>query len=188
MARGRPLDQLSPKYRARIERGLARGKSRQAARGHVAKEHVVRKERERERLGIARSENDSIRRWYRRTFNPRGDAGKPSEETVVEVASKRGYPWFQRYRAKWEVIRRNYRREVRAGTYSSRGEGYLTTMGAPAPSSGGGSSGGGSSGGGSSGGGSSGDGSSGEEDYGDDYDYDLEYEDEVPDESWLYYH
>jgi hypothetical protein len=42
----RPLEELSPAYRRRIERQLAKGKSRQEARGHKIKEHVQRRERE----------------------------------------------------------------------------------------------------------------------------------------------
>lgn len=38
----RPLESLSPAYRRRIERGLARGMTRQAARGKPPREHVIR--------------------------------------------------------------------------------------------------------------------------------------------------
>src|SRR3954452_6772594 len=35
MAQAKPLDELSPAYRKRIERGMARGLSRSQARGHA---------------------------------------------------------------------------------------------------------------------------------------------------------
>lgn len=46
---GRPLSELSPAYRRRLERAMAQGKTRQAARGHKAREHVERKAKELEK-------------------------------------------------------------------------------------------------------------------------------------------
>lgn len=108
---------LSPAYARRLERAMARGKTRQEARGHKPREHVERKEREREEYGLTRYENDTIRRWYERSFNPGDRAGKPDEETVIEEARDRGYDWFVQYRHAWEQIRRDYKRTKRRGTY-----------------------------------------------------------------------
>lgn len=130
MARGKPFDQLSPKYRRRIERAMARGKTRQQARGHKEREHIERREREREESGgLSRYENDAIRRWYDR-FNPREGEGKPDVETIVDEASQRGYDWFVKYRNAWEAMWRGYRGQLRRGTWASKGEGFLEAMAA----------------------------------------------------------
>lgn len=107
MAR-KPLDSLSPAYRKRIERAEAEGFTRQAARGHKAREHVYRREREKRELGITRAENDVIRKWYRRSFNPNGQKGKPSEDRLIDYAVEHGYAMFRWRRTQWEAERRAY--------------------------------------------------------------------------------
>jgi Ca2+-binding EF-hand superfamily protein len=59
----KPLSQLSPAYRKRIEAALAKGKSRQAARGHKVKEHVIRKQKSIEATGLTPSQRDAIRKF-----------------------------------------------------------------------------------------------------------------------------
>lgn len=56
-------------YQRRIARGLERGRTRQQARGHVVREHIVRRERreQAEEAGLTGSQVASIRRWVERT-------------------------------------------------------------------------------------------------------------------------
>ena len=71
----KPLDQLSPDYRRRIERGLASGKTRQQARGHKPQEHITRAEHVTARGGVTQSEKALIRRWVDATAD-RADLGR----------------------------------------------------------------------------------------------------------------
>jgi len=54
-------------YQRRIARGLERGRTRQQARGHIPREHVRRKERERIRAvetgGLTSLQRQTVRRW-----------------------------------------------------------------------------------------------------------------------------
>lgn len=124
MAR-KPLDQLSPRYRARVERALAKGKTRQEARGHKAREHVERARKEVERRGITNANLARVRRWYRTKFNPNDRQGVPTEYEVVGQTIVRGSDWFNWYSRTWNSIRQNYVREQRAGKWASRGTGFL---------------------------------------------------------------
>jgi hypothetical protein len=121
MASGRPL---SPAYRRRIERALARGKTRQQARGHHAGEHAERVEREREELGVSREEIVRIRRWASRRANAIHDSAFDPDD-VIEEARTQGYDWFRSYRDTWNEARQTYLREERRGEYASRGTGHL---------------------------------------------------------------
>lgn len=62
MAR-KPLDQLSPAYRKRIISAERKGKSRQQARGHKPKEHIIRAERARAAHKLTEPERAVVRRW-----------------------------------------------------------------------------------------------------------------------------
>lgn len=122
--RKRSLASLSPKYRQRIERGLAKGKSRQEARGHRPGEAAERREREREEIGVASSDRKAIQNFLRR-FNPVGFKALPTEEDLTDWVRENGYEQFQIYRVTWDAARRAYLREQANGTYASRGMGYL---------------------------------------------------------------
>jgi hypothetical protein len=112
-------------YAGRIARALAKGKTRQQARGHRAGEAAERREREREEFGLSSSEVRSIRAWCER-FNNKGR----DVEDVIDEAKSKGYAWFQHYRETWNAARRTYVREQKAGTYASRGIGYLEMLAA----------------------------------------------------------
>ena len=110
-------------YAKRIARATALGKSRQEARGHRPREHIERQEREREEFGLSGSEVRSIRAWCDRFRNEGRDT-----EDVIEQARENGYAWFTNYRDVWNSARRTYLAENRAGTYASRGLGYLEML------------------------------------------------------------
>lgn len=123
-------------YQKRIAKALAAGKTKQAGRGHKVKEHIIRKEREREEAGVSSSELRSIRSFLKR-FNPIGFKDIPDEETLVEFVQEQGYPAFQKYRGVWDETRRKYVAEKKDGSWESRGLGYLNDRtglaGAPEP-------------------------------------------------------
>ncbi len=120
MARSRDF---KAEYAKRIARATALGKSRQEARGHKPREHVERQEREREEFGLSGSEVRSIRAWCDRFRNEGRDT-----EDVIDHARESGYAWFTNYRDTWNSARRTYLAENRAGTYASRGLGYLEML------------------------------------------------------------
>lgn len=110
-------------YAKRIERATAKGKTRQQARGHRPGEAAERREREREEHGISSSEVRSVRAWCERFKNEGRDT-----EDVIEKARESGYGWFVNYRTVWNSARRTYLAENKAGTYASRGLGYLEML------------------------------------------------------------
>lgn len=116
----------SPAYEKRLIRGARKGLSRQRARGKKSKEHVIRKEREKIRLGGLTGEQIKIIiRWHKEKFNPHGYREVPQEEELVDWSRTNGYDRFKVYRATWDAARRVYKREQADGTYESRGMGYL---------------------------------------------------------------
>jgi len=110
-------------YARRIARNLEKGKTRQQARGHKPREHIERREREVEELGIARDQDRRIRDWCRRYKNETRD-----EDEVVEMAISKGYNWFKTYRDTWNAARREYLRALKDGSYASKGLTYLEML------------------------------------------------------------
>jgi len=116
----------SPSYEKRLIRGVLQGKSRQAARGHKAKEHISRAEYQREQNeGLSNSEDRSIRNWYEKRFNPNGFKDIPTDVDVLDFARQSGIAAFRRYQKTWNAARSTYLQELKKGTYASRGIGYL---------------------------------------------------------------
>ena len=116
----------SPSYEKRLIIAARKGKTRQQARGHKPKEHIIRKEREKIRLGGLTAEQIKlIIRWHSEKYNLNGYREVPTEEQLIEWARENGYQAFKVYRATWEAARRVYKREQSEGTYESRGVGYL---------------------------------------------------------------
>ena len=113
----KPRSQWTEAYRKRIERGEAKGLSRQAARGKPLREHEERKrfEEEREELGetVTTPHKTAIKRYLARINNPKG------YDVVLEAVQERGWSWFQGVRN----ARNAMTAQARAGK-SLRGAGY----------------------------------------------------------------
>lgn len=188
----------SPQYARRVARAMAKGKTKQAARGHKPKEHIERIAKERKRHGgLSQSDLKQVRSFLREFRKGAGNEkkGGPTEAALVEYIQDNGIKAFHWYRAKWRGLRAEYKAAQKSHSLTKTGTLGYTVKDFPIRSS---ESGGGAGGGGGGGGGddegdyepSYDDGS----DYGDediDYDHDEDfYEDEfdVPDADWLFYH
>ena len=117
---------LSPNYARRIARGFIAGKTRQEARGKKAGEHIIRKEREKAKLGGTTADQlKIIERWYKKIFNPKGYREIPTLPELIAWVKKNGYDAFKLYREVWEPVHREYKKEEREGIYVSRGWPFL---------------------------------------------------------------
>lgn len=120
MAR-KPLSELSPAYRRRIERAQAAGKSRQAARGHKLHEHVERKAKEIEKRGVSNAQLANIRNFANRQAK-RGDADPAHVFVRMKTYVKEhGYTQFIALRDTANSKHRQYLGEQRRKAYTSRG-------------------------------------------------------------------
>jgi len=104
------FDQLSPRYRARIERAQARGLTRQQARGHRPGEAARRREYQREHnAGLTSAQLRQIERFASRPdYTP---AKTVSGTTLADFAREHGYEAFSRYRKAWEKAHRGRQRD-----------------------------------------------------------------------------
>lgn len=110
-------------------RGVLQGKSRQQSRGHRPGEARQRAEYQREQNeGLSNAEDASVRNWYEKRFNPFGFKEIPTDEDVIEFARASGIESFRAYQKTWNAARLTYVRELKAGTYASRGLGYLDEL------------------------------------------------------------
>lgn len=114
-------------YERRIRNATKRGKTKQEARGHRKGEHIERAEREREELGITRAQENTIRGWYSRNYNPHNypENARADLDDALEYARENGYDAFKQWRTVWDIVRRTYLQEVADGSYASRGQAYL---------------------------------------------------------------
>ena len=96
----KPRSQWSEAYRRRIERAEAAGKSRQAARGHVSREHVSRKAREVAKTGTTSSQKAQIDKFARMQAN-RAESDDPDEAVrLLRLwTAEHGYARFKELRA-----------------------------------------------------------------------------------------
>ena len=122
----------SDAYRRRVERAEAAGKSRQAARGHKAKEHVARKDRElkqRDALGVpTTAERASIRKFAREQAKRTGDDPTDLGRRMIEYATSRGIDRFKIEMTRQRGAAADYRRSMKRGTYASIGMSFLEDM------------------------------------------------------------
>jgi hypothetical protein len=110
-------------YDRRIARAIAQGKTRQAARGHKPQEHILRREREIEEFRLTSAQIKSIRQWGRRYNNIERDI-----DDVIDFARTNGYKAFTQYRETWNAARRLYKKQMKNGTYMSKGIPYLQML------------------------------------------------------------
>ena len=117
---------FSAAYEKRLIRGILKGRSRQEARGHQPGEARQRAQYQREQNeGLSNAEDASIRNWYNKRFNPYGFKDIPTEDDVIDFARDQGIADFRSYQKTWNAARAVYVKEQKAGTYASRGLGYL---------------------------------------------------------------
>jgi hypothetical protein len=109
----KPRSQWSPAYRARIERAEKRGLSRQQARGHVVKEHVIRKQKEKAKEaakeGLLTTHKESIRRYLKR-LPDKFAKSKEGFKVVSDRVTQEGWPWFEGIRNARNAMIANARR------------------------------------------------------------------------------
>mgnify|MGYP001549487191 CR=1 FL=1 len=113
----------TPAYEARLIRAVRKARAtgkkptRQAARGHKPKEHVIRKVKEKLRFGgLTADQIKKISAWYEHLFNMRSYHGVPTEDEVIEYAQKEGYKQWTVYRDVWNKVRVRYLAAKEAGT------------------------------------------------------------------------
>jgi len=120
----------SPSYEKRLLRAVERGNmpTLQATRGHKPGEATRRREREKEAQGVTSSQIRSIKNFFARwdTHQKSLDPNCPDEAEMIEHAQNNGYERFVEYREQWNLMRRKYVRELKDGTWASRGLDYLT--------------------------------------------------------------
>lgn len=117
-------------YARRIRNATAKGKTLQQARGHVKREHVLRREREIEERGLSSAQAKTIANWYEDKYNPKvwDTNSRADPDDVVEFVRDNGYDAFKRWRATWDKARRLYLKELANGSYASRGAEYLMSL------------------------------------------------------------
>jgi hypothetical protein len=109
----KPLDQLSPAYRKRIENAMKKGKTLQQARGHRAQEHVHRKRREEAATGLSNAQDRAVFLWAVKrnhwvSGRVRNDEEFIDPQEIVDWKIENGYDAFKEYRNTWEAERKAY--------------------------------------------------------------------------------
>jgi hypothetical protein len=116
----KPRSEWTPEYRRRVERGEAKGKSRQEARGKRAGEHIERKRREIAKTGLTSSRKASIDKFARKQAN-RAGSGDPDEavKRLRQWVAEKGFDRFRELRA--TVDRRHRQKRERSWIEVERG-------------------------------------------------------------------
>lgn len=117
----KPLEQLSPAYRKRIQSAMAKGKTRQQARGHKEGESRIRREKEMSRYGVTSSEKGQITKF----FNVVNSRLKPEDKIEYEkfLGRWRGnYDEFKQYKAKVNEMHKQWLSMPSNLKYDTRGD------------------------------------------------------------------
>lgn len=134
MANRRPLSELSPAYRQRIQRAIEKGLiepdgSRQRARGKTAQEYAQRVERRRNPPttpigGLTPSQKGQVTRFARQmaNFDPPLDEEETADLIAAgqEWATLQGYDRFASMRDRQRRLMTQYQQERADGSYVQR--------------------------------------------------------------------
>jgi len=132
-ARGARAPRAPTAYEKRIERGMAKGLTRQQARGHKPKEHIERKAKEIARYGMTTAQRAALRRGAERQAKRLGldpaDKVKGLERVVRRRGVDAGMDAFHAWQRKIATLRKAKRARVRKRI---RKDGTLMFTGSPA--------------------------------------------------------
>jgi hypothetical protein len=113
----KPRSEWTEAYRRRIERAEARGKSHQQARGHVAKEHVVRREHERAEVakhgGLTSPQRAAIRKFAAAQAVRMGEEREDVQESMLAYSHNHGWSAFEAVRDRQRELRSDWKRQGR---------------------------------------------------------------------------
>jgi hypothetical protein len=121
MAR-KPRSEWTPEYRRRVERGEAKGLSRQAIRGHTRGEHIQRKAA----AGLTASQSGAIGRFARQQAARRGSDPDEAVNRLKQWARDKGFARFEALRGKRDE--RNQQKRQRETTHFTREGGGRVTL------------------------------------------------------------
>lgn len=111
---------------------LKKKRSEAAKRGAATrKARATEKKAEAVKQGPSRLTSSQIKvitNWHETKFNPHGTRGVPDLDELIEFSQDRGYQGFKDYRRIWDAARANYLKEQDAGTWESRGFGFLVEL------------------------------------------------------------
>ena len=117
----KPRSEWSEAYRRRVERAEAQGKTRQAARGHKAREHVARAQRSKQAGKLTSADRQLVKRFATRQAYRMEVAFAPVHARMLEWIADFGMQTFRQLTHKVDRLHREYIRQLEKGTYDSGG-------------------------------------------------------------------
>lgn len=125
---GKPRSQWSPAYAARVARAEAKGLTRQAARGHKAKEHVTRAEANKAKAdllgGLTARDRAYVRDKARKHAAEFGKDRAATEKRMLDYATRQGADRFRELMKMQQQARREYVHASKEGSFIPRGIEY----------------------------------------------------------------